>query len=169
MEVGKAASSDKKEQNNRILFTKSWGDWKSPDGTVMCFTVNGWVLSNTDVEVSEGVKKFFELFSVDELKTLSTALFTGIHQCSMDEYSLGRSGFGVALGHFDVAIKSVFVTKSMFGRADKLDQADLNMIVGVRMVDCDLDLASQTSESNDCDSMDSAKYYVETLRDYFEQ
>ena len=158
----------KVESANRLLFTKSWEDLEDIRGGKKCLTVNIWTLSGTNIDVSNGADKFFDLFNSTELKTLTAALVTRVDRYSMDESKLGWSGFGVALSHFNVAIKSAFTSETDFDKeTGKSNRFEINLILGVKMSDGDLDLDSQTSESNDFDSMDSARFYTDSLRDYF--
>ena len=115
------------------------------------------------------VEKLFNLFSMSDLKLLTSGLVAGLDQCSTNEYELGKSGFGLALLHLDIKIKAAFIYRTRFDSEDpRQNRLELNLILGEGTAEDIPDVESQSSNSDDLDSMDSAKYYVERLRDYFE-
>ena len=158
-----------REVANRMLFMKSWSDWKSLDGEELCLTAQGWALSGTSCKVGNEIGKLFEAFTMNDLKLLASGLVAGIDQCSVNEYELGKSGFGVALRHYDISIKAAFISKTSFSNDDpRQNRLEINLILGESIADDLFDVGSQSTQSEDFDSMDSAKYYVEKLRDFFD-
>ena len=149
------------EMANRLVFMNSWDDWKSETGEQKSLTVNAWILSGTKSTVVDGCHEFHELFSSTELRTLVTGLVTRVHHICTDESSLRWSGIGVALGHYGVAIKTVFSMDNIAFSPG----LELHMILGEQMKDCSSDVESQSS--GDLDSMASSRFYIESLRDYF--
>ena len=106
---------------------------------------------------------------MSDLKLLTSGLVAGLDQCSTNEYELGKSGFGLALLHLDIKIKAAFIYRTRFDSEDpRQNRLELNLILGEGIAEDIPDVESQSSNSDDLDSMDSAKYYVERLRDYFE-
>ena len=161
--------AESKEVANNLLFMKSWSDWKSVNGEELCLTAQGWALSGTSCTVAENVEKLFNLFNMNELKLLTSGLVAGIDQCSTNEYELGKSGLGVALHHIGIAIKAAFIYRTAFTSDDpRQNRLEINLILGESIANDLSDVESQSSDSNDLDSMESVRYYVETLRDYFE-
>ena len=162
--------ADSKEVANRLLFMKSWSDWKSLDGEDLCLTAQGWALSGTSCKIAEQAEKIFDMFSMNDLKLLVSGFVAGLDQCSTNEYELGKSGLGVAFRHFDIAIKAAFIYKTSFEPSDaRQNRLEVNLILGESVIaDEMLDVESQSSGSEDHDSMSSVHYYCERLRDYFE-
>ena len=157
------------EVANRLLFMKSWSDWRSLDGEELCLTVQGWALSGTSCKVGQEIEKLYDSFTMDDLKLLTSGLVAKINQCSVNEYELGNSGFGMAVNHFGLVIKAAFTAKVEFDPTEnKQNRLEVNLILGVKVGEDIFDVESQSSQSEDLDSMDSAKYYVERLRDFFD-
>ena len=101
------------EKTNQLAFMASWNDWIGPFGEIKTLSVNAWVMSGTKSTVIEGCRNFHESVSPSDLRKLTVELAVTVNHLCVDELSLSKSAFGVALSAQNVAIKTVFTTNDV--------------------------------------------------------
>ena len=157
------------ESGNRLLIMRSWANWRAPDDSYKCLTINCMVLNGTKTKIGDDVEKELRNIANENLKTLTAEIVSGIDQCEMRVEWLKRFGLAVFLDKVKAEMSLAFLTHTDFEDKTK-NRVELNVFVTEKLHDRPIGPFQESeSESESLDSMDSAShYYVERLRDYFE-
>ena len=155
------------ERGNRLVKMKSWADWLAPNNERVCLTLNCYSLNGTDIKIGDDVLALLNNLSESELKTLTVEMVVGLNEYCFSVHRLSGFGMGLILDRARAEIAVAFVTNTKF-EDFRQNRIELNMFVGEKKHNDPISPVQDETESESLDSMDSARYYVERLQDYFD-
>ena len=130
--------------------------------TLHCFSLNG-----TKTKIGNDVATELTNLTDVELKVLTVEMVTELNQYCYTVSKLNSFGFGTILDTVKAEISVAFVSTITF--EDHQDRMVLNLFFNEKMHDEPLENIQDGSESESLDSMDSCRFYVARLCDYFER
>ena len=155
------------ERGNRLVKLKSWANWLAPDDSFKCLTLHCFSLNGTKTKIGDDVATELMSLTDMELKILTVEMVTELNQYCYSVSKLNSFGFGTILDKVKAEISVAFVSTITF--EDHQDRMVLNLFFNEKMHDEPLEHVQNETESESLDSMDSCRFYVERLCDYFEK
>ena len=155
------------ERGNRLVKSHSWAGWLAADDTIKCLTLNCFSLNGTKVSVGDNVFRELSNLTSEELKILTVEMVNGINNCCYSAHKLSSFGFGSILDRVKAEMSVAFNSVVEFNDS-RQDRLELYIFFGEKLHDEPIGPFQDDSSTESIDSMDSARFYVERLRDFFE-